>query len=181
MPLVDWNSRRVNRFKNRIAASLAVLIGGAAVLTFASANSAEAADPQAQPVTVQLKLESDKVGSGAVIYPAVHFSIPKPWHIYWKNPGDAGLPTKVEFKLPPGFSAGELIWPPHKTFTQPGDLIGYGYEETVALAAPVQVPAGLPDGEKFEITAEVRWLACYDRCIPGRAKLTRELTISSTD
>jgi DsbC/DsbD-like thiol-disulfide interchange protein len=176
MPQAD---RKSGRLRNRIVAFIALLCCGTALFNLTAPSSAEASDPQGQPVTVRLKVESDEVGSGAVIYPAVHFSIPKPWHIYWKNPGDAGLPTKVEFKLPPGFSAGELIWPPHKTFTQPGGLVGYGYEETVALSAPVQIPAGLPDGEKFEITAEVRWLACYDRCIPGRAKLTRELTISS--
>lgn len=177
MPQAD---RKFGGHRNRTGACLALLLFGAALFNLAATISALASDPQGQPVTVRLKVESDAVGSGAVIYPAVHFSIPKPWHIYWKNPGDAGLPTKVEFKLPPGFSAGELIWPPHKTFTQPGGLVGYGYEETVALSAPVQIPAGLPDGEKFEITAEVRWLACYDRCIPGRAKLTKELAISSS-
>ena len=33
------------------------------------------------------------------------------WHTYWKNPGDSGLPTRLEFALPEGVSAGPITWP----------------------------------------------------------------------
>jgi len=31
------------------------------------------------------------------------FTIAPGWHIYWKNPGDSGLPTEVKLNLPEGF------------------------------------------------------------------------------
>lgn len=135
-------------------------------------------DHQAQPVSVELVVDSATVGSGAVISPGVRFLIPKNWHIYAQTPGGIGLPTKVKYTVPPGFNLGEIYWPPHKSFDQPGGLIGYGYEGEVTLSAPVQIPDKLPPGEKFAIEAEVRWLSCYDRCIPGHAKLSREFTIA---
>ena len=33
------------------------------------------------------------------------------WHTYWKNPGDSGLPTTLQWELPAGVKAGEVEWP----------------------------------------------------------------------
>ena len=33
------------------------------------------------------------------------------WHTYWKNSGDSGLPTQLDWKLPAGITAGEIAWP----------------------------------------------------------------------
>jgi len=49
------------------------------------------------------------------------------WHTYWKFSGDAGLPTELKWKLPPGWKIGEVQWPiPLKTI-DPGDIQTYGY------------------------------------------------------
>ena len=54
------------------------------------------------------------------------------WHTYWKNPGDSGLPTKIQWTLPEGWKAGEIQWP----YPQPlpvGPLMNYGYDDEVVL------------------------------------------------
>ena len=33
------------------------------------------------------------------------------WHTYWKNPGDSGLPTKIQWQLPEGWKVGDIQWP----------------------------------------------------------------------
>jgi DsbC/DsbD-like thiol-disulfide interchange protein len=33
------------------------------------------------------------------------------WHTYWKNPGDSGLPTELQWTLPAGVTAGPIQWP----------------------------------------------------------------------
>ena len=33
------------------------------------------------------------------------------WHTYWRNPGDSGLATQLQWQLPPGMSAGDTVWP----------------------------------------------------------------------
>ena len=53
------------------------------------------------------------------------------WHTYWKFSGDAGSPTEMKWKLPPGWKVGDIQWPiPLKT-TDPGDIETYGYEMKV--------------------------------------------------
>jgi hypothetical protein len=33
----------------------------------------------------------------------------KGWHTYWRNPGDSGLPTTLDWKLPTGIAAGRRV------------------------------------------------------------------------
>ena len=60
------------------------------------------------------------------------------WHTYWKNSGDSGLPTSVEWTLPPGVIAGDIAWPVPKKIPI-GNLANYGYEGTVLLPVPLTV------------------------------------------
>ncbi|NDC36435.1 MAG: hypothetical protein EBZ48_00085 [Proteobacteria bacterium] len=150
----------------------------APTFAWAQGNAVSNGNQSGQPVSVKMVVDSVKVSSGAVITPGVQFTIPDNWHIYGQSPGKIGLPTKVTYTAPPGFDVGEIQWPPNKTFEQPGGFTGYGYEREVLLAAPVQIPDKLPAGEKFEIQAEVRWLSCFDRCIPGYATLSQEFIIA---
>src|SRR5258708_25233523 len=86
------------------------------------------------------------------------------WHTYWKNPGDSGLPTKIQWILPDGWKAGEIQWP----FPQPlpvGPLMNYGYEDEVVLLSELTPPASAPPGIA-PIKARAEWLGCKDICVP---------------
>lgn len=93
------------------------------------------------------------------------------WHTYWKNPGDSGLPTELEWTLPAGFGAGDIAWPTPRKFPL-GSLANYGYDGTVLLPVPVQVPAGF-SADTLEVSLYASWLACKTECIPeeGRFRL----------
>jgi len=125
------------------------------------------------------------VAKAAVIKPGLSFLLgvelePDPgWHVYWRNPGGAGLSTEVLYRLPDGFSVAELQWPTPVEFEQPGGIIGYGYEDRVILAAEVTAPTGF----QGLLTAEVEasWLACKDVCILGSKKLTADLPLKGAE
>ena len=63
------------------------------------------------------------------------------WHTYWKNPGDSGLPTTLQWTLPAGVAPGEIQWPTPGRLPI-GPLMNYGYEGTLLLPVAVTVPAG---------------------------------------
>ena len=88
------------------------------------------------------------------------------WHTYWRNPGDSGLATELQWQLPEGLSAGNLMWPAPQKIPV-GSMANYGYEGSVLLATPVQV------GPKFKASAaditvqlHANWLVCKQECIP---------------
>ena len=101
------------------------------------------------------------------------------WHTYWRNSGDSGLPTHIQWYLPKGFGAGDIQWSYPKRFDYSQDLTGYGYDGKVILLTEIWPPEELPANEEFQINAQVRWLSCKAICVPGIAHLS--LSVNSND
>src|ERR1700693_518812 len=75
------------------------------------------------------------------------------WHTYWKFSGDAGLPTEIKWKLPPGWKVGEIQWPiPLKT-NDPGDIQTYGYQDEILLIQEITPPPKI-DISPIKLSAE---------------------------
>jgi len=104
------------------------------------------------------------------------------WHTYWKNAGDSGEPTRLEWTLPPGVMAGEIAWPlPRKIAI--GDLANYGYEDTVLLPVPLIVtPEYQP--KRFDsalpLHLKATWLVCQRQCIPQEGQFDLRLPIAGS-
>jgi thiol:disulfide interchange protein/DsbC/DsbD-like thiol-disulfide interchange protein len=101
------------------------------------------------------------------------------WHTYWKFPGDAGLPTEIKWKLPPGWKAGEIQWPLPLKLEEPGDILTYGYSDEVLLMQQLTPPASMGDAT-VKLAADANWLVCEKICIPGSASLQLELPASTS-
>src|SRR5437867_3085239 len=84
---------------------------------------------------VKATLVSDvsSVKAGQPFTLGVLLKIEPGWHVYWKNPGESGMATSVQWKVPEGFKVGELQFPIPIRFGQSGDVIGYGYQDEVLL------------------------------------------------
>lgn len=101
------------------------------------------------------------------------------WHTYWLNPG-TGLPTSLEWKLPEGFSAGDIQWPaPIVIKDRTGMVVGNGYEGETFLLVTVTPPQSLEAGSRVELSAAATWLMCADVCIPGNAHVALTLPVST--
>jgi len=122
-----------------------------------------------------LVIDSGDTVEGGGFHLGVRFEIKPGWHIYWRNPGEAGLATGVHWRLPQGLEAGELRWPLPVAFDQSEGIPGYGYEGTVVLASEVRAVAGVDPGRAI-VGAEVSWLACRDVCVLGSARLESTLS-----
>jgi len=101
------------------------------------------------------------------------------WHTYWRNPGDSGLPTDLQWKLPPGMVAGPLIWPAPRQIPI-GSLANYGYEDTTLLVTPIQIsPSFKPLSNESSVQIDLRanWLVCKQECIPQEGDFSLKLPI----
>ncbi len=111
----------------------------------------------------------------------VLFRISPGWHIYWRNPGEAGLATKVSWNLPDGWRASTLRWPIPRKIKERGEIVTFGYAEEVLLISDLFAPPLDPDGSmQLKVSALVKWLVCSDVCIPGQA-VVEELFSFSLD
>lgn len=136
-----------------------------------------AAGQERHPAKAELLANVASIKPGEAFAVGVRFKLEPKWHVYWKHAGQAGIPTEIDFELPEGFEVGELQYPVPVRFVQPGDILGYGYENEVMLVATVTPPADL-SADSVPIKATANWLVCDDICIPGEAKLSMTLPVA---
>jgi thiol:disulfide interchange protein len=131
-----------------------------------------------QPVKAQIYSEETAVQPGRPFWVAVRLDIDEGWHAYWKNPGDAGFASSIDWQLPEGFEAEEIRWPTPERI-EAGEGINYGYHDAVTLLTKVTPPDTIKEGEEIEIDADLTWLVCSDTsCLPGSQPLS--LTLKTT-
>jgi thiol:disulfide interchange protein DsbD len=140
-------------------ATAALLLGG----------TATAAPVQTAHVEAELVAERNALVPGETNWIALRLKPEPGWHVYWQNPGDSGLATRLQWTLPAGVSAGAIHWPyPH--LHSLGELTNYGYGEETLHLVPLTVTAEARGS--LRLSALAKWLVCADICIPGQAELS---------
>jgi thiol:disulfide interchange protein DsbD len=135
---------------------------------------------QEEPHTLATLLaDVEAVQPGADFTVGLRLRMDPGWHTYWKNSGEAGLPTYVEWDLPEGFEVGEIIWPVPEKHIEAGNILTFGYADETMLLIPVSAPATLEPGSRITLKGQASWLECLDICVPGSANL--ELTLPVLD
>jgi thiol:disulfide interchange protein DsbD len=162
--------RRVQAFFVGLSFAAAALLGAG------TARPVAAALPD--PVKAQLIAERSSIAPGQTVWADLHLVIAPGWHVYWRNPGDSGLPTELSWALPAGFQAGAIRWPAPHRFVQ-GKIGNYGYSGAADLLVPIAAPAGLRVGGSAHLAATASWLVCSEICIPGKAALALDLPIDA--
>jgi thiol:disulfide interchange protein len=171
--VADCASSALNRasLQPRLASlgvAIAILMAGTVMTT-----QAQVVDGR-QLVKAQLVADTQHIEPGQKFHLGVLYTIVPKWHIYWKYAGDAGIPTQIDWQLPPGFQAGPLQWPLPSREQEPGGLEVFDYNSEVLLFTEVQAPQQLPSGP-IELSAKSNWLVCERQCVPGDAQLSLKL------
>ena len=152
-------------------------------MTLAAAQNS----PKTVVATDQVRAEllahaPDGVTPGKPVWVGLQLVHKPEWHTYWKNSGDSGLPTLLEWQLPTGVTAGEIAWPaPHKILI--GNLANYGYEGTVLLPVPLTIgPDFKPSllSSDLEVKLKASWLVCRKECIPEEGEFVLKIPVKST-
>ena len=137
--------------------------------------------PMAQPVRAdnaeaELVAATDAIVPGQPLAVALRIKHDPEWHTYWQVPGDSGLPTRISWKLPPGWSAGPIEWPVPKRLPV-GPLMNFGYDGEVLLLTQLTPPADLKAGGQIGFAAHADFLICREVCIPSSAHLKLSLPV----
>ncbi|MBI2744489.1 MAG: thioredoxin family protein [Burkholderiales bacterium] len=164
---------------------LAPLFTAAAL--FAPYASAQLGAQKAVVTTDQARTEllahaPEGISPGQPVWVGLRIEHKKHWHTYWKNAGDSGLPTVLEWTLPPGVQAGEIAWPIPKKISV-GPLVNYGYEDTLLLAVPLTItPDFKPPllGDELTVKLRASWLICKTECIPEEGEYTLRIPLKGS-
>ncbi len=140
------------------------------LLAFVLSQTAPAQDYQGQQL-----VKASFIADTTTVVPGQNFTLglllkmATGWHTYWEYSGDAGLATRIKWKLPEGFSAGPIQWPIPEKRVEPSDLITFGYGGEIMLLVDITAPSEIKVPE-ITIQGDATWLACKEICIPGSAE-----------
>ena len=158
---------------HRIPGSLLCALGIAALV-----SAAHAAPVTTAHVTAELVSDRTALVPGSTTTLALRLAIERGWHTYWRNPGESGLPTTLAWRLPAGYTAGDIVWPAPRALPA-GPLVNYGYEGEVFHLVPLRIPADASPGSTVTLAARADWLVCKETCIPDGADLTLEMPVAA--
>lgn len=142
-----------------------------AIVAILSAHAQSGPENRAK---VELVSERSVAIPGETIWMGLSFEIDENWHIYWTNPGDAGIPPEIlwtDQNIAQRNQVQGFEWPlPELLPVVPGQIMDYGYSDKVVLPFKVTIPESADGAIMFEGIAD--YLICEDICIPESAPIS---------
>ncbi len=128
------------------------------------------------PVTASIRFGPQATDGTRSI--ALHFVLKPEWHLYWTNPGDAGLPLEITWTLPSGYRIDTVRYPVPKRYVSETS-IDFGYPDSVTVLATLRSPERTTN-DTAGIMVGLDWLVCKESCVQGSAALRAQLKDPST-
>jgi DsbC/DsbD-like thiol-disulfide interchange protein len=88
------------------------------------------------------------------------------WHTYWRHPGDAGVPPRLDFAGSANVKAVDVAWPAPQRIPEEGlTAIGYTGSFILPLVVSPQDPA-----RPARLRLKVEYAVCEKLCVPAEAR-----------
>ncbi|MCA9257091.1 MAG: hypothetical protein KDA33_15685, partial [Phycisphaerales bacterium] len=128
-------------------------------------------------VTATVAADRQAVGPGDTFNALVTLKMAEGVHVYWRNPGETGLPTKFRWSGPEGFRFGRTQFPaPETKYDKVLKETSFIHSDSAMFLTPIKAPDALKAGETLTFQVDVSWLSCKKgACVPGGEKLTLKL------
>ena len=89
------------------------------------------------------------------------------WHTYWRYPGDAGVPPRIDFTGSKNLKSSTVSWPAPQRIIE-GGLVAIGYAGDVILPLAI-VPQN--HAEPVRLRVKLDYAICEKLCVPAGATL----------
>ena len=121
---------------------------------------------------VRLVGAATAIGESGYFDAGLEFELSPGWKVYWRSPGDAGLPPVLDFSASASIAGHHLSFPAPTRFSILG-LESYGYTDRVILPLRLDFAEGVRTrGSDLVLASRLEGLVCKDVCIPVEETLT---------
>jgi suppressor for copper-sensitivity B len=156
-----------------IAAAIAGALAALLVLFLAPAGARASASDWVVNTHSKVRLIAAASGVGAQreIRLGLQFELKKNWKVYWRSPGDAGFPPRIDWAGSRNLRDATIAWPAPRRFT----VLGFntaGYKDAVVFPLTARL---VEPGKPTRLVARVDYLTCDEICVPYSVRLTLAL------
>lgn len=146
---------------------------------FAGLQSGEAFQVKTDHAEVELISEQSAIVPGESFWIGIQMGIQDGWYVYYRNPGDSGMPMTLNWTHQQDFNISDIKWPYPTWKDVPGGLTSYAYQDSMLYMMEATAPENLDPGDQTTLKVSADWLICEKVCIPEYADL--ELTLDVAD
>ncbi len=114
-------------------------------------------------------------GSAATVEAGLEIRLMPGWHVYWRSPGDAGIPPSIDWAGSTNLAHAEIAWPAPTRFSVQG-LETAGYEGDVVLPIALTLKQ---TRRPLDLHAVVDYAACANICVPYSARFDLALPVGA--
>lgn len=135
------------------------------------ALAAEGAWAQADFLKARLLTEKTASGNEATLNAGLDIAMEPEWHIYWRMPGDGGLPPVLDWSKSTNLKDAKILWPAPRRFEYEG-LYGFGYKDAALL--PLTLTPVEP-GKAINLVLHADIMVCKELCVPQALDMMLEI------
>lgn len=155
-----------------IATSLMALLASTRMISAAETPANASAWVTTQQTQVRLIAGENGLDKDGVVHLGLQFKLRDGWKIYWRRPGDAGFPPRLDWTESENFASADFAWPAPVRFQVLGfQTMGY----TGEIVFPITAKAIDPD-QPLKAHIRLDYLTCDEVCIPYFAQLSFEIS-----
>src|SRR5215470_6501091 len=141
----------------RPAAALFVAMSVIFTAGVAAAESASRWDGDAKSA---VRLIAGSSGAGKAMRAGIEIRLKGGWHTYWRYPGDAGVPPRIDFAGSQNVKSVDVQWPAPQRIPEEGlTAIGYTSDVLWPLAVVAQNP-----GKPVTLRLKLDYAVCEKLC-----------------
>src|SRR5215510_9183028 len=165
---------RISGFERlrRTAAPGAIGICALSLIAVGNASAADDASRWDGDARSAVRLIAGSATAGNALRAGVEIRLKSGWHTYWRYPGDAGVPPRLDFTGSQNVKAVDVLWPAPQPIPE-HDLVTIGYTGDVILPLAVVPENG---AKPVKLRLKLDYAVCATLCVPAEGKAELELT-----
>lgn len=150
------------------------------LLFFTGIQSLYAFQVKTDHAKVEFISEQSKIVPGETFWIGIQMDLEEGWYVYYRNPGDSGMPMALNWTHDEDFNISDIKWPYPHWKEVPGGLTSYAYKDSMLYMMEAIAPEDLKRGDQTTLRVEADWLICEKICIPEYANLELTLDVAES-
>ena len=144
----------------------------------ARAQDASDWDAQAHTAVRLIAGAMTKSSDAAFVRAGIEIKLDSGWKTYWRDPGDSGVPPKIDFSGSDNVKTVTVLWPAPQRFPDGAGGNSIGYSDHVVL--PLRI-APQDAAKQLSLQLKLGYDICSNMCVPVESNLKLGLSGDGTE